>query len=322
MQKNNELLIFQWKNWEIILKEDVKNETIWANLNQISELFDRDKSVISRHIKNIFTTWELTKKWTVAKIATVQKEWNKMVNRDIEFFNLDMIISIWYKVDSIKATEFRKWSTKILKEHITSWFTINKNQISKNYENFIKQVEEVKKLLPEKIENNEVLELVKIFANTWFNLDSFDKWDLPKEWFTKKDFEISSEILYKDLEDFKENLLWKWQATELFAQEKKEWNLKWILWNIFQSFWWQDLYETIEEKASNLLYFVIKNHPFNDWNKRTWAFCFIWFLQKMWYKLKDKISPEFLTTLTLLIAQSNPDEKDRLIWLIILILKK
>lgn len=322
MQKNNELLIFQWKNWEIILKEDVKNETIWANLNQISELFDRDKSVISRHIKNIFTTWELTKKWTVAKIATVQKEWDKMVNRDIEFFNLDMIISIWYKVDSIKATEFRKWSTKILKEHITSWFTINKNQISKNYENFIKQVEEVKKLLPEKIENNEVLELVKIFANTWFNLDSFDKWDLPKEWFTKKDFEISSEILYKDLEDFKENLLWKWQATELFAQEKKEWNLKWILWNIFQSFWWQDLYETIEEKASNLLYFVIKNHPFNDWNKRTWAFCFIWFLQKMWYKLKDKISPEFLTTLTLLIAQSNPDEKDRLIWLIILILKK
>ena len=134
---DNTKLIYQWKNWEILLKEDIKNDTIWANLNQISELFSRDKSVISRHIKNIFNTWELEQNWVVAKIATTASDWKTY---QVEYFNLDMIISIWYRVDSK-------------------------------------------------------------------------------------------------------------QATELFAQEKNSKSLEWILWNVFQSFNWNDLYPTLEEKA-------------------------------------------------------------------------
>ena len=321
--KLSELAIFQWKNWEIILKEDFKNETLWLNLNQIADLFWKNKSTISRHIKNIFESWELSQKWTVANFATVQNEWWRKVSRDIEFFNLDLIISVWYRVDSKQATNFRIWATKTLKDHITKWFTINKNQIQNNYQNFLKAVEDLKLLnLNWKISNDQVLDLVKTFAWTWLNLDSFDKWDLPESWFTKKDFEVNSEILYKDVENFKNDLIKKWQATELFAQEKNKWNLEWIFWNVFWWFWDQDFYETIEEKAAHFLYFVIKNHPFNDWNKRTWAFCFIWILQKTWVDFKNTITPEVLTTLTLLIAQSDPKDMKRMIWLTLLILKK
>lgn len=320
MEKENELLIFQWKNWEIILKEDIQNETIWASLDQIASLFGRDKSTIAKHIKNIYKDWELSQNQVVAFFATTASD-GKTYN--VEYFNLDMIISVWYRVNSKIATNFRKWTTSILKEHITTWFTINKNRISENYENFLQAVEDLKKLTTWKeIWNDEVLNLIKSFANTWFNLENFDKWNLPEKWFTKDDIKLEVKELYKDIEILKKDLIEKKLATDFFAQEKNKWNLEWIFWNVFASFWWVDLYETIEEKASNLLYFVIKNHPFNDGNKRTWAFCFVWFLQKYNYDFKQIISPETLTTLTLLIANSDPKEKERMIGLILLLLKK
>ncbi len=277
MKKADELLIFQWKNWEIILKEDIQNETIWANLDQIAYLFGRDKSTISRHIKNIFKEEELDEKVVVAFFATTTKHWyikGKTQTKQVEYFNLDMIISVWYRVNSKVATNFRKWATSVLKEHITNWFTINKNRISKNYEFFLQAVEDLKKLTNwQNIWNDEVLNLIKSFANTWFNLENFDRWNLPEKWFTKDNIKLEAKELYKDIEILKKDLIEKWLATDFFAQEKNIWNLEWIFWNIFASFGWIDLYETIEEKASNLLYFVIKNHPFNDGNKRTWAFC-------------------------------------------------
>ncbi len=321
----NELLIYQGKNWEIILKEDSKNETIWANQKQIAEIFGVDRTVITKHLRNIYKEEELEKKWTCAKIAQVQKEGNREIKREIEYYNLDAIISVWYRVNSKKATQFRIWATKTLKEHITKGFTINKNRLQKNYDKFMQAVEDVKKLLPENseiIKNNDILELVKSFANTWFNLETYDEDNLPKEGFTKKDLEINAKDLYKDIEEFKKDLITKWQATEMFAQEKNKDSLKWIFWNVFQSFDWEDLYPTIEEKAAHLLYFVVKNHPFNDGNKRTGAFSFIWFLRKVGFEFEHKITPEALTVLTLMLAESNPKDKEKLIGLIILLLKK
>jgi len=163
---------------------------------------------------------------------------------------------------------------------------------------------------------------VKSFANTWFNLETYDEDNLPKEGFTTKDLKIKSKDLYDDVEKFKQDLIEKWQATELFAQEKSNDSLKWILWNVFQTFWWNDVYPTIEEKAAHLLYFVVKNHPFTDWNKRTGAFSFIWFLNRVGFEFKEKITPEALTVLTLMVAESNPKDKEKLIGLIILLLKK
>ena len=317
---NNEILIYQWKNWEILLKEDINNDTIWANLNQISELFNRDKSVISRHIKNIFNAWELDQNWVVAKIATTASDWKIY---QIEYFNLDMIISIWYRVDSKQATEFRKWATKTLKQHITEWFTINSKRLEKNKQTFLKVITDLKILSENKtlIQTEDILELVKSFANTWFNLETYDEDKLPTEWFTIKDLKINSDELYNDVEKLKQDLISKWQATDLFAQEKTKKSLEWILWNIFQTFDWTDVYPTLEEKASHLLYFIVKNHPFTDWNKRTWAFAFIWFLNKIWFNFRESITPEALTVITLLVAESNPKEKEKVIGLIILLLK-
>ena len=322
---NKELLIYQWKNWEIILKEDNENETIWANLNQIADIFGVWKAAISKHLKNIYLEWELGEKATVSILETVQKEWNRNVKRNIEFYNLDAIISVWYRVNSKKATQFRIWATKTLKEHITKGFTINKNRLKQNYDKFMLAVEEVQKLLPEnsdKIKNKDILELVKTFANTWFNLESYDKDKLPEEGFTKEDLELNSKELYNDIEKFKTELIKKNQATEIFAQEKTKNSLEWILWNVFQTFAWEDVYPTIEEKAAHLLYFIVKNHPFTDWNKRTWAFSFIWFLDRVGFEFKQKITPEALTVLTLMVAESNPKDKEKLIWLILLLLKK
>jgi len=130
MEKNQKLsnnIIYHASNWAIEIKGDFDNETVWASLDQIASVFDRDKSVISRHIKNILKEQELEKKWTVAFFATVQKEWERLVERNIEYFNPDMIISIGYRVNSKIATNFRKWATQTLKEHITKWYTINKN---------------------------------------------------------------------------------------------------------------------------------------------------------------------------------------------------
>lgn len=320
-----ELLIFQWENWEILLKEDVKNETVWANLDQIAHLFGRDKSTISRHIKNIFKEQELDEKVVVAFFATTTKHWflkGKTQTKQVEFFNLDLIISVWYRVNSKIATNFRKWATWVLKDHITKGYSINKNLIEKNYNNFLKAVEDLKILSTWKnIGNDEILNMISSFASTWFSLESFDKWNLPETWFTKKTLKLEAEKLYNDIEILKKDLIEKWLATEMFAQEKNQGNLSWIFWNIFASFDRVDLYETVEEKAAHLLYFVIKNHPFNDWNKRTWAFCFIWFLGKYDFDYRSRISPEALTTLTLLIAQSDPKEKEKMIWLVIMLLK-
>ena len=316
---NNELLIYQWKNWEIILKEDSRNETIWANQKQISEVFWIDRTVVTKHINKIFKDSEVDEKSNVQKMHIANSD------KPVKFYNLDIILAVWYRTNSSKAIEFRKWTTKILKEHITKGFTINPERLEKNYEKFLKAVDDVKKLLPENswvIKNKDILELVKTFANTWFNLESYDEDKLPVTGFTKEYLEINSEELYSDVEKFKIDLIEKWQATELFAQEKSKKSLEWILWNIFQTFDWEDVYPTIEEKASHLLYFVVKNHPFTDWNKRTWAFSFIWFLNRIWFEFKEKITPEALTVMTLLVAESNPKDKQRIVWLIILLLKK
>lgn len=324
---NKKLAIYQAKNGAIELNFDDKKETVWVKLDQIALLFDRDKSVISRHIKNIFKEEELSKNSTVAFFATVQKEGNREVERSIEFFNLDMIISVGYRVNSKMATKFRKWATKTLKNHITKGYTVNKKVLQKNYKEFLKTVEDIKILAKsnQQISSDDILELIKTFSSTWFSLESYDKQNFPKQGKKKSKKKVIlknlSQDLYSKIEVLKENLIQKNEATDLFAQEKKKGSLEGIFGNVFQSVFGEDAYKTIEEKASHLLYFVIKNHPFNDGNKRTGAFSFIWFLQKMDFDFKEKISPETLTALTLLIAESNPKDKEKMVGLVLLLLQ-
>jgi prophage maintenance system killer protein len=316
---NKKLAVYQADNGSIELNLDVNNETIWASLKDISQLFGADKSGISRHIKNIFSEKELDEKSTVAFFATVQTEGSREVTRNIECYNLDMIISIGYRVNSKKATLFRQWASKTLKQHITQGYTINLKRIEKNYAKFIQAVENVKQLTKNKISNDAILELIQTFAHTWFSLASFDEDKLPKQGSTQTEVKLQAEDLYECVTKFKQNLTTKKQATSLFAQEKQQDALAGIFGNVMQSVFGEPGYPSIEEKAAHLLYFIVKNHPFNDGNKRTGAFVFIWFLQQSSVEFRG-INPQTLSTLTLFIAQSDSKEKDKIIGLILLLL--
>lgn len=316
-----EIVVYQGKNGEIALKGDVKKETIWASLQQIADLFETDKSGISRHIKNIYQSGELKQKETVAKIATVQTEGKRKVKREIEYYNLDLILSVGYRVNSTSATKFRQWATKTLREHIVEGYTLNKKRLDKNYEKFFKTVNDIKKLLPsgDTVKAEDALELVKMFATTWFSLDAYDKSDLPKTGTNKKKITITSEELINALAELKQNLIKKGQA---FGQERQQNSVAGIVDNVFQSVYGRDAYKTIEEKAAHLLYFVVKNHPLTDGNKRSGAFAFIWFLNKAGILRKDKISPEALTVLTLFVAESDSKDREQIIGLILQLLRE
>ena len=316
------MVIYQARSGRIEFRGDVDGNTVWGNLSQIAELFGRDKSVISRHIKNVFQSGELEAEATVAKIATVQKEGNRQISREIEYYNLDLILSVGYRVDSKQATQFRIWATKTLKRHLLQGYTINRKRIGTNYAKFLQAVEDIKKISVGNtgLKTSDVLGLIKTFAGAWFSLESYDRQMFPQKGLSKKTLAIQSEDLYAAIATLKVELLRKDEATELFAQEKTQGSMEAILASVLQSAFSQDAYPSIEEKAAHLLYFTIKNHPFNDGNKRTGAFCFIWFLQKAGFRFQERITPETLTALTLLIAESKPRDKEQMIGLIVLLL--
>ncbi len=314
MTKN--LTIYQAENGAIELKSDSTAETIWASQKDIVNIFDKDQSVISRHIKNILTDREVDEKSNMQKMHIANSD------KPVTYYSLDIILAVGYRVNSAKAMTFRQWATKTLKQHITQGYTINSNRIERNYQAFMRAVEDVKSLAKNKVDNDDVLELIKSFANTWFSLEAFDEDKLPQEGLNKSQIEIKAESLYLAVGQFKNDLMIKKQATQLFAQEKKKDSLAGIFANVFQSVFGEDAYPSVEEKAAHLLYFIVKNHPFNDGNKRTGAFSFIWFLQQSGFDYQSKITPQTLTTLTLLIATSNPNEKDKLIGLVLLLLNK
>jgi prophage maintenance system killer protein len=320
MKEKKKIIIYQSKTGKIEFKGDFEKDTVWGSLNQIADLFERDKSVISRHIKNIFRTGELNKNSVVAKIATTASD-GKIYQ--VDYYNLDVILSVGYRVDSKQATQFRIWATKTLKQHLLKGYTINKKQISKNYQSFTKAISNIKAVLPEKqkVRNEEILELVNVFANTWFSLDAYDKEKFPKRIYSKKKIEITAEELQDVLQKFKEELKKKKQASELFGQERNKEAVRGVIGSVFQSFGGKDVYPSVEEKSAHILYFIIKNHPFVDGNKRSAAFSFVWFLRKADI-LRVAFTPEALTALTILIAESNPKDKEKMIKLVLLLLGK
>lgn len=324
MEKIENLAIYQAKNGSIKLKADTKNDTVWAAKKQIAELFNIDRSVVSRHIKNIFKDKELDEKVVCAKFAHTTKHGaitGKEQTNLIDHYNLDIILAIGYRTNSSRAIKFRQWATQTLKHHIVKGFTINPKQVEKNKAQFLQTLENLKILSQNNtlLEIPDVLSLIQNFSDTWFSLDQFDKNKFPKKG-TKEEIQLSAKDLQLDLEQLKRDLIKKGEATQFFAQEKFKGNLGGIVGTVFQTVFGEDAYPTIEEKAAHLLYFVVKNHPFNDGNKRSGAFGFIWLLRKAGVNFTKNISPETLTTLTLLIAQSDPKEKDKMIGLVLLLL--
>ncbi len=289
---------------------------MWATQGQIVELFDIDQSVVSKHISNIFKDKEVDEK------RNMQKMHNANSDKPLNVYSLDIILAVGYRSNSSRAIQFRQWATKTLKSHVLEGYTINPNRISKNYEAFLTAVENVKKLLPDNdsITNQDTLELVKLFANTWFSLDAYDKSEFSKKSLTKKQVKLSGEELSKAILELKQELFKKGEATDLFANERQTKSIEGIVGNVFQSFGGKSVYESVEEKAAHLLYFIVKNHPFSDGNKRSGAFSFVWFLRKAKILNTSRITPEALTALTLLVAESDPKDKDQIVGLVVMLI--
>lgn len=327
---NKQIQIFQGKNGEIEFKWDMKNETIWGSLNQIVNLFWKDKSTISRHIKNIFESQELEEKEVVAFFATPYKHWSTKGNtqiHNVKYYNLDMIISVWYRVNSKQATEFRKWATSILKNYLVNGYTLNKKRLQEKWYNELEKTLQIfkKTLRSQNLTWDEafwLLDIITKYTNSWLLLQKYDEDNLKENWKTKTiNYKLEAKEAYESLSELKQNLIFRKEATELFANPREKKVLEGIFWNIYQTFGWDELYPSLEEKASNLLYFIIKNHPFFDGNKRSWAFLFILFLARnkllfdeFWER---KINDRALVAITLLIAESNPKDKEIMVKLVL-----
>lgn len=317
---SNGMVIYQAKNGAIELRGDVSRETLWATQAQIAEVFGVNVRTISEHLVNIFKNKELDRNSVIRNFrntATDGKTYNT------QFYNLDAIISVGYRVNSKTATQFRQWATKTLREHITKGYTINRKQIAKNYQAFMKSVADIQMLLPEHavLDPKAILELVKEFSSTWMSLDAYDKGSLTAIGSTKKSIKLTGIELADAIASLRTELMKKGEATDIFAQERSAGSVEGIVGNVMQSFGGKPVYSSIEEKAAHLLYFMVKNHPFTDGNKRSGAFSFIWFLRKAKVKASRNINPSALTALTLLIAESDPKRKELMVALVTRILK-
>jgi prophage maintenance system killer protein len=320
---NKKVVIYQAKNGAIELRGDSSHETIWATQAQIADAFEVDVRTINEHIQNILKTKELDEKPTIRNFRTVRLEGVREVERDVKHYNLDMILSVGYRVNSKRATQFRQWATKTLREHITRGYTINRKRIAQNYDAFMKSVADIQMLLPEHValDPKSILELVKEFSSTWMSLDAYDKGSLTAIGSTKRSIKLTGTELTDAIVRLRSELIKKGEATDIFAQERRAESVEGIVGNVMQSLGGKPVYASIEEKAAHLLYFMVKNHPFVDGNKRSGAFAFIWFLRKAKVKTARNINPGALTALTLLIAESDPKRKEQMTALITRILK-
>ena len=306
----NEIILFE--NQNVKLEVNMKDETVWLSLEQMAKLFDRDKSVISRHIKNAFT--EELDNSTVAKFATVQKEGLREVIRNIEYFNLDMIISIGYRVKSKNGVIFRKWANKILKDYLIKGYAINQKRLE-YLEKTIKLID-IAGRIDEELTGKDAKEIIKVINNYKDALNMLDNYD--HKVITKPNgMKDNKKITYEECINIINNLKFHNNST-LFARERNQ-GLKSIINDIYSSFDGEYLYPTVEEKAANFLYLITKNHTFIDGNKRIAATLFIYFLNFYHILYKDNkqvIDNNTLVAITLLIAESNPKEKEVLIDLV------
>ncbi|MEM6517027.1 MAG: RhuM family protein [Bacteroidota bacterium] len=311
----DEIIIYQSEN-HVNVQVKHSDDSLWLTLNQISELFERDKSVISRHIKKIYSSGELHQEATVAKYATVQKEGDREITREIDYYNLDTIISVGYRVNSKKGTQFRIWANKVLKDHLLNGYSENKHRL-KQLKQTIKLIDRATKRLPNyENHSNDFIDLLSEYSRALDLLDEYDHRKLSKK---TSETELSFKISYLEAKAAIEELRNKFGASRLFGNEKDN-SFQSSISTIDQTFDGHDLYKSIEEKAANLLYLVVKNHSFTDGNKRIAAWLFVWYLDKnkilFNQKGAKKISNNTLVALTLMIAESNPKEKDMLINLI------
>lgn len=305
--RENKIILFE--NQEVKLEVNMKDETVWLNANQLSELFDRDSKTIRKHINNALN--EELDDSVVAKFATTAKDGKTY---QVEYYNLDMIISVGYRVKSKNGIIFRKWATKVLKDYMIKGYAVNQKRLE-YLEKTIKLIDIAGRMDAE-LKGSEAWEIIKVinnYSSALSLLDDYDHKRITKPKGTKNDKQVTYEDCMNIIGKLKFN-----SDSNLFALERNE-GLKEVIGTIYQSFDGKDLYSTIEEKAANFLYLITKNHTFIDGNKRIAATLFIYFLEFyniLYNENGQVIDNNTLVAITLLIAQSNPKEKEILIDLV------
>ena len=319
MNEKGDIIFYDAGSEESRIEVKLENETVWLTQDQMSVLFQKAKSTINEHIKNIYNEKELDDKTTMNKFGN-----SEFAKKPVNYYNLDVIISVGYRVKSYRGTQFRIWANKVLKDYLTKGYAIDQ----KRFREQSRQLEELKqtvKLLGNVVErqalnSDEATGLLKVVTDYAYALDVLDRYDhqvleiedtSPKELF---------QITYPAAMEAVKGLKDKFGGSSLFGNEKDE-SFQGSLAAIYQTFGGKDLYPSVEEKASNLLYFVIKNHSFSDGNKRIAAFLFVWFLEKNGILYREdgskKIADNALVALTLMIAESKPEEKDMMIKVVV-----
>ena len=318
---DNQIVIYQTADGKTAIDVKLEADTVWLSLNQLSALFERDKSVISRHLKNIFREEELDRDAVVAKNATTARDGKTY---EVEYYNLDAVISLGYRVNSKRGTQFRIWANKVLREYLLKGYSLNKQKLKEQTEQF-NSLKRTVNLLGNVLKNKELTSdeaagLLKVVTDYSYALDILDRYDHQQlavegtadhQLFTATYEEAMQAVI--ELKD-------KFGGSSLFGNEKDD-SFKGSIGVIYQSFDGVEFYPTIEEKAAHLLYFVVKNHSFSDGNKRIAAYLFVWFLEKNGILYRSdgskRIADNALVALTLMIAESSPDEKDMMVKVVV-----
>ena len=322
MEQNNKIVIYQTADGQTQIDVRMENETVWLTQAQMADLFQTDRTSIVRHVNNIYKSEELEREATCAKIAQVQIEGKRKVNRNIPYFNLDMIISVGYRVNSKRGTQFRIWANKVLKDYLIKGYAINNRLSVQKYE----ELSQLVHLLGRTINNEKELidsdtrELVNVVTDYTYALDTLDRYDYQQLTIEYTTIEESFRATYNSAMETIATLKDKFGGSSLFGREK-DGSFKSSIGQIYQTFDGSELYPSVEEKAAMLLYLVVKNHSFVDGNKRIAATLFLWFMQNngILYNPNGtkRISDGTLVALTLMIAESRADEKDIILKVIV-----
>lgn len=277
----------------------VEDETVWLNQNQMIELFGRDQSVISRHIRNAFKEHEVDEKSNMHFLHIANSD------KPVAFYSLDVIISVGYRVKSKRGVEFRRWANSVLKQYILKGYAVNDNRIKQ-----LGEVIRIMKRTEDELDSKQVLSVIEKYSNALDLLDSYDHQNMTRPKGNRATYVLSYEECMQVIQSMRFG-----DESDLFGREKDD-SFKGSIGNIYQSFGGKDVYESLEEKAANLLYFVTKNHSFFDGNKRIAATMFLYFLDKnaaLFVDGKKKIEDSTLVALTIMIAESRPEEKEMMV---------
>ena len=302
MENGKEIILFETKDKSIALPVMVENESVWLNRNQIAMLFERDIKTIGKHINNALKEELAEQNSVVAKFATTASDNKKYM---VEHYNLDVIISVGYRVKSKRGVEFRRWANSVLKDYIIKGYAVNHNRMSQ-----LNEVIRVMKRVENSLDTRQVLTVIERYSQALELLDAYDHQNMTRPKGTREAYRLTYEECRKVIDSMKFG-----ENSSLFGNEKDD-SFKGSIGAIYQSFGGEDLYPSLEEKAANLLYFITKNHSFSDGNKRIAATIFLYFLDKngvLFQNGNKLIDDHTLVALTIMIAESNPKEKEMMI---------